>query len=101
MRTTIRELQTRLDLDEQGLRDLLDPGRLDNQCVDPEVLNMVRAAFIAAARDVGHNAPESGAKRTTRDLRNNYVESAQKLRTRELLAQSDQNDWRKPPSTRH
>jgi hypothetical protein len=50
MRTTIREIQKRLDLSEQELRDLLDHGRLDNQCLDPEVLAMARAAFLAAAR---------------------------------------------------
>jgi hypothetical protein len=50
MRTTIREIQRRLDLSEQALRDLLNHGRLDGQCIDPEVLNMARAAFLAAAR---------------------------------------------------
>jgi hypothetical protein len=50
MRTTIRELQARLDLNEQGLRDLLDPGRLDGQCIDPEVLTMVCDEFIKTAR---------------------------------------------------
>ena len=55
-RTTIRELQTRLNLDEQSLRDLLDHGRLDNQCIDPEVLAMVRKAFIKAAR---HKPPST------------------------------------------
>jgi hypothetical protein len=50
MRTTIRELQTRLNLDEQGLRDLLDHGRLDSEIIDPQVLAMARAAFLKAAR---------------------------------------------------
>jgi hypothetical protein len=50
MRVSIRELQTRLQLSEDGLRDLLDHGRLDGQCIDPEILAMARAAFIAAAR---------------------------------------------------
>jgi hypothetical protein len=47
---TVRELQTRLNLDEESLRDLLDHGRLDDERVDPEVLAMARAAFLAAAR---------------------------------------------------
>jgi hypothetical protein len=51
MRTTIRELQARLDLNEQGLRDLLDPGRLDGQFIDPEVLTMVCDEFIKTARN--------------------------------------------------
>lgn len=53
MRTTIRELHARLDLNEQGLRDLLDPGRLDGQCIDPEVLTMVRDEFIRRGRPRG------------------------------------------------
>jgi hypothetical protein len=50
MCVSIRELQTRLNLDEQSLRELLDHGKLDGQFIDPKVLTMVRAAFLAAAR---------------------------------------------------
>ena len=50
MRVSIRELQARLNLDEQSLRELLDHGKLDGRCVDREVMDMVRAAFLAAAR---------------------------------------------------
>jgi hypothetical protein len=47
---SIRELQTRLNLDEESLRNLLDHGQLDGQCIDPEVLSMVRAAYLAELR---------------------------------------------------
>jgi hypothetical protein len=50
MRVSIRELQTRLNLDEESLRNLLDHGQLDGRSIDPEVLNLVRHAFIKAAR---------------------------------------------------
>jgi hypothetical protein len=50
MRVSIRELQERLNLSEQELYDLLTHGRLDGTTLDPEVLAMARAAFLAAAR---------------------------------------------------
>jgi hypothetical protein len=39
---SIREIQTRLNLDEESLRNLLDHGQPDGQCIDPEGLTMVR-----------------------------------------------------------
>ena len=50
MRVSIRELQTRLNLGEESLRNLLDHGQLDGQCINPEALAMACAAFLEAAR---------------------------------------------------
>ena len=45
---TIAQIMKRLELDEDGLRRLLDHGQLDDKTLDPEVLTMVRAAFLSA-----------------------------------------------------
>jgi hypothetical protein len=47
---TIGQIMKRLHLDEDGLRRLLDHGQLDDKTLDPEILSMVRAAFLTAAR---------------------------------------------------
>jgi hypothetical protein len=47
---TIGQIMKRLDLDEEGLRRLLDHGKLDDKTLDPQVLALARAAFLAAAR---------------------------------------------------
>jgi hypothetical protein len=47
---TIGQIQKQLNLDEDGLRRLLDHGVLDDKTLDPQILALARAAFIAAAR---------------------------------------------------
>jgi hypothetical protein len=47
---TIAQIMKRLELDEEGLRRLLDHGQLDDKTLDPQVLEQARAAFLAAAR---------------------------------------------------
>jgi hypothetical protein len=47
---TIRELQTRLNLDEESLGNLLDHGKLDGRPLDSEVLAKVRQEVLKAAR---------------------------------------------------
>jgi hypothetical protein len=49
-RTTVRELQTRLQLDEASLRQLLDHGQLDEKTLDPQVLAVARRAILDLAR---------------------------------------------------
>jgi hypothetical protein len=46
----IGQIMKRLDLDEEGLRRLLDHGELDDKTLDPQVLALARAGIIAAAR---------------------------------------------------
>jgi hypothetical protein len=47
---SVAQLMQRLNLDEQSLRELLDHGKLDGQCVDQRCLDLVRAFYLAELR---------------------------------------------------